>query len=142
MCGGILVLMLLPAINAAREAARGARCTNKLMQIGLAMHSYQDSYGSFPPAYVADEDGKPMHSWRVLLLPYLERSDLYEMYNFDEPWDSPGNRALANMTPNIYACLSSGDGTTNQTSYVMIVGANTISDGPTGRKESDIKDGL
>jgi prepilin-type processing-associated H-X9-DG protein len=141
MCGGILVALLLPAVQAAREAARRVQCMNNLKQIGLAMHSYEMAHGTLPPAYVADEDGKPMHSWRVLLLPYMERSDLYDMYDFDEPWDSPNNRALANMMPNIYACPSSDGATTNQTSYVMIVGANTISDGPTGRKLSDIRDG-
>jgi prepilin-type processing-associated H-X9-DG protein len=140
-CGGVLIALLLPAINAAREAAREAQCTNKLKQIGLAMANYETTHGTFPPAFVADEDGKPMHSWRVLLLPHLGRSDLYDMYDFDEPWDGPNNRVLANMMSEVYACPSSGDGTTNQTNYVMIVGANTISDGPTGRRTSDIKDG-
>ena len=47
--------------------------------------------GAFPAAYVADENGRPMHSWRVALLPFLEQSDLYSQYNFNEPWDSPEN---------------------------------------------------
>ena len=57
---GILVALLLPAIQAAREAARRARCINNLKQIGLAMHNYHDSYGCFPPAYIPDENA----AWR------------------------------------------------------------------------------
>ena len=90
MCGGILVALLLPAVQASREAARRAQCANNLKQIGLAFHNYHDAHKTFPPAYIPDKDGKPMHSWRVLILPYLEQQALYKRYNFDEPWDSPG----------------------------------------------------
>ena len=73
-CGGILIALLLPAVQAAREAARRTQCSNNLKQIGLAMHNYHDVNQQFPPAYIADADGQPMHSWRVLILPYLEHS--------------------------------------------------------------------
>ncbi len=122
--GGILVALLLPAVQAAREAARRTQCTNNLKQIALAMHNYHDVYGSFPAAYIADENGRPMHSWRVALLPYLERSDLYNQYNFSEPWDSPGNLKVAEQLPQTYCCPSSqasGPGS-NLTNYVVIVG--------------------
>ena len=140
-CGGILLALLLPAVQAAREAARRASCSNNMKQIGLAMHTYEAAHGSLPPAYTVDEDGNPMHSWRVLLLPYLDQTFLYEQYNMDEPWDSPNNRALADLMPAIYACPSSpDDATNNETSYVMIVGPNTISDGPTARDLAAITD--
>ena len=58
------------------------------------MQTYRDTYKVFPPAFIADADGKPMHSWRVLLLPYLEQQVFYMRYRFDEPWDSPHNRSL------------------------------------------------
>ncbi len=140
-CGGLLTALLLPAVQLAREAARRANCMNNLKQIGLAMHNYHDEHGCFPPAYVPDQDGKPMHSWRVLLLPYLEREDLYQQYNFDEPWNSPQNLALSNRMPEIYRCASDGQSAASQTSYAMIVGPNTISDGPTPTELSDITDG-
>src|SRR5262249_7322884 len=58
-------------------AQRRSRCIYKLRQIGMALHSYHDKFGSFPPAYIADENGRPIHSWRVLLLPYLGQTELY-----------------------------------------------------------------
>src|SRR5579872_1042254 len=86
VCGGILAGFTLPAIQAAREAARRAQCANNLKMIGLALAQYESQYGRFPPAYIADADGKPMHSWRVLILPYLDEESLYSEYDFSEPW--------------------------------------------------------
>lgn len=137
---GILVALLLPAVQAAREAARRAQCQNNLKQIGLAMHNYHGAYGVFPPAYVADENGKPMHSWRVLLLPFLEQAALYEQYDFDEPWNGPKNRRLSQTIVAVYACPSQGPPSTN-TNYVVVVGPNTIfRDGQPARM-LDITDG-
>jgi hypothetical protein len=65
---------------------------NNLKQIGLALRNYHDAYGRFPPAYVADGHGPPMHSRRVLILPWLEKREIYDRYRFDEPWDGPNNR--------------------------------------------------
>jgi prepilin-type processing-associated H-X9-DG protein len=143
VCGGVLVALLLPAVQAAREAARRITCNNNMKQIALAMHNYAQKYKSFPPAYVADKNGKPMHSWRVLILPFMEEDSLYRDYRFDEPWDSPHNRALAARMPHVYACPSeSPTGTPNtHTDYAMIVGPNTISDGPTAHRFSDFTDG-
>jgi hypothetical protein len=102
-------------------------CSNHLKQIGLALHSYEEAYKCFPPAYVADKDGKPMHSWRVLILPYLEDGSLYRQYHFDEPWDGPNNRKLLTKRPNVYACPSDENARTEGstgTSYVAVVGAD------------------
>ena len=74
----ILIALLLPAVQAAREAARRAQCANNLKQIGLAMHNYNDAYGCFPPAAITDAQGKPLLSWRVAILPYLENQPLYD----------------------------------------------------------------
>ena len=116
-------------------------CTNNLKQIGLAMHNYAQAYKCFPPAYIADKNGKPMHSWRVLILPYLEEQALYAQYRFNEPWNSPHNKALADQMPPVYRCPSEGDSNRSETSYAMLVGPHAISDGPTPRRFSDIKDG-
>lgn len=116
-------------------------CVENLRQIGLAMQSYHDRYGSFPPAYVADEDGKPMHSWRVLLLPYLGEQWVYDQYDFNEPWDGPHNRSLAGLIPGAYHCPDDFGAAAEETTYVMIVGRETISDGPTGRSTEEITDG-
>ena len=60
-----------------------------------ALQAYHQANGCFPPAYIADKNGKPMHSWRVLILPYLDYDDLYKAYDFSEPWDGPKNKTAA-----------------------------------------------
>jgi prepilin-type processing-associated H-X9-DG protein len=140
---GIGLSHLLPAIQAAREASRRVQCVENLQRIGLAMQSYHQKYGCFPPSFIPDENGKPKHSWRVLILPFLDKENLYAKYRFDEPWDGPHNRALADQMPSAFWCPSSPiNSSQSQTSYAMIVGPHAISDGPTARCESDIKDGL
>ena len=95
---GVLVALLLPAVQSAREAARRAQCVNNLKQIGLAMHNYHDANGHFPRAVVG-KDGKRLLSWRVAILPYIEQQGLYNKFKLDEPWDSPHNKALINEMP-------------------------------------------
>ncbi len=102
---GVLVAMLLPAVQAAREAARRAQCVNNLKQIGLAMHSYHDANGHFPNT-ILSKDGQRLLSWRVAILPYIEQKSLYEKFKRDEPWDSPHNKALLDQMPRIFACPS------------------------------------
>jgi type II secretory pathway pseudopilin PulG len=102
----ILLGLLLPATRTAGEAARRMECTNNLKQLALALQNYEITYGSLPPAYLAAADGTPMHSWRVLLLPFIEQQALYEKYRFDEPWDGPNNRHLAKQMPSVYRCPS------------------------------------
>src|SRR5579872_5845935 len=83
-CLGLFQFAIAPAIQSARDAARRTMCLNNLHSIGLALFNYSADYGSLPPAYIADETGRPMHSWRVLLLPYLGHQELYDAYNFSE----------------------------------------------------------
>jgi prepilin-type processing-associated H-X9-DG protein len=138
---GILLALLLPAITSAREAARRASCFNHLKQISLAVQCYESAYGHFPPAYVADENGKPLYSWRVLILPYMEHQDLYQQFNLKEPWNSPGNRKISDVVIQEFQCPSSQGANPTETNYVMVVGPGAISDGPTGCKPSEIIDG-
>jgi hypothetical protein len=136
--GGMVGLMGR-AVNQAREAARASQCFG-IKQVALALHNYHDAYGSFPPAYVADGTGKPMHSWRVLILPFLEYSSLYNSYRMDEPWDGPNNRKLLDQRPPVYQCPSRDCGPT-LTSYAMIVGPGTAFPGPGTTQLADIGDG-
>ena len=106
------------------------------------MHNYHDKYGCFPPAYIADAKGRPLHSWRVLLLPYMEQGTLYDRLKLDEPWDSPHNRSiLKNKDAAQWFQCPSALNPKDETSYVMSVGADTISDGPHSVRLEDIKDG-
>jgi prepilin-type processing-associated H-X9-DG protein len=104
MASPVTVALLLPAVQSAREAARRAQCTNNLKQIALAFHNYHSANNKFPPAAIADKDDKPLLSWRVAILPYIEQQALYEQFHLDEPWDSPHNKALISMMPPTYAC--------------------------------------
>lgn len=143
VCGGAFFWLLRSsgAPGGPGRPPMQAECVNNLMQIGIAMHSYHAEHGSFPPAYVADESGRPMHSWRVLLLPYLGEQGVYDQYNFDEPWNSPNNLALADLIAPVYRCPEDRQGNPSETSYAMIVGPGTISAGATATKTADIKDG-
>jgi prepilin-type processing-associated H-X9-DG protein len=130
VCGGGLVALLLPAVQAGREAARRAQCTNNLKQIAIAMHNYHDTYKCFPSAVLTDEDGNPMRSWRVAILPFVEQGVVYDSYNFDEPWDSPSNQVLAGNRSTVYACPSDPVVGPYETSYVMIAGKGTVGGEP------------
>ncbi|HUY93010.1 MAG TPA: DUF1559 domain-containing protein [Pirellulales bacterium] len=143
-CGGVLIALLLPAVQAAREAARRSQCSNNLKQIGLALQNYADVYKEFPPQYLADENGKPMHSWRVLILPYMEQQALYDQYDFNEAWDGPHNSQLAAQMPAVFRCPSDPVTATGGTitSYVGVSGPGTIFDGPKSANFANITDGL
>jgi hypothetical protein len=120
---------------------RRMECSNHLKEIALALHNYHDSYGCPPPAYVADEQGRPMHSWRVLILPFLDHGDIYAQYNFDEPWDGHSNRSLLNMNvPSVFQCPEDTASPT-ATSYVVVVGPETMWPGSTSVQFADIADG-
>ncbi|QDU95334.1 DUF1559 family PulG-like putative transporter [Lignipirellula cremea] len=138
-CGG-LVALLLPTIEPTRTPARRSACTNHLKQIGLALQSYHDQNGAFPPAYITDENGRPMHSWRVLILPYLEEQQLYNAYHFDEPWDGPNNRQLLTECPNAFRCPSDF-GDKNAASYHVVVGPGAGWKANEGTRLEEITDG-
>ena len=76
-----------------------AKTQNNLKQIALALHNYHDVYNGFPPASVVDKKGKPMLSWRVMVLPFVEQDQLYKQFKLDEPWDSTHNKAVLDKHP-------------------------------------------
>lgn len=139
----VLLTIVAPGCVDGREAARRSQCCNNLKQITLALHNYYDRYGSFPPAYVADEDGQPMHSWRVLILPFVEREDLYRQYRFDEPWNGPNNSRLASARISTYYCPEQDDARASGcTSYLALVGPEAAWPGATASRMEDIRDGM
>jgi prepilin-type processing-associated H-X9-DG protein len=140
-----LTAWLARAVADAREAARRSQCVCNFCQITLALINYHDIYGSLPPAHVDDAQGRPLYSWRVLILPQMEHSTLYNAFNLSEPWDSPGNSKLLGMMPHTFACPSRSDvrggSKTSLTSYVAVTGPGTaFPDGKTVRF-ADFKDG-
>ena len=140
ICMGILVALLLPAVQASREAARRMQCSNNLKQIALACHNYADQYRAFPPAYTTDDSGRPLHSWRTLLLPYMEQEALYNSIDLSKPWDDPVNQAVSSTVVPAYACPSTGEATT-MTVYQAIVDPSSAFPGATPVRFRDIVDG-
>jgi hypothetical protein len=116
-----LSAVIYPSVRRARESAHQVWCICNLKQLGLAMCAYHHRYDCFPPACVADESGKPLHSWRVLLLPFLDQDELYREYRFDEPWNGPHNRRLVNKCPKVFQCSADRAGA-SCTSYVVVCG--------------------
>jgi prepilin-type processing-associated H-X9-DG protein len=140
---GILIALLLPAVQAAREAARRSMCVNNLKQIAIAMMNYESANGMFPPAFTVDPTGKPLLSWRVLLLPYLEEASLYQKFKLDEPWDSPNNQPLVAQMPKVYECPSwpQSELGSGKCIYQVLLGPGTMFEGAQGTTLSEIRDG-
>ena len=144
------VIRSVPLMQAVKDLSNASGCYGNIRRIGRAVLAYEADHGTFPPAYLADEDGQPMHSWRILILPYLGRQDLYGKYDFDEPWNGPNNSLLADRIGSLYRCPceleTAGQWLDEEsafldTSYMMIVGPNTISDGPlSGKSLADVTD--
>ncbi|MBI3860570.1 MAG: DUF1559 domain-containing protein [Planctomycetia bacterium] len=138
--GAVLVALLLPSVHRGREPARRSQCKNNLRQIGIALHNYAERYGALPPAYTVDADGKPLHSWRTLILPFLDQEPLYNSIDLSKPWDDPANaEALGTPVPP-YHCPSDTSAR-NHTTYLASVGPNACLRLTEPRPLSEIKDG-
>ena len=109
---GILLALLLPAVQQAREAARRSASKNNLKQIGLATHNYHDTHRVFPPGKTLTVEGAPSQSWQTFLLPFVDQAVLYNQIDFDYAWDHPSNQALFHqeiptyLNPNINVRVS------------------------------------
>ena len=139
----LFVLLLLPALNAPYSRRRNP-CINHIRSLSLAIANYEVENGRYPPTYIADAAGRPLHSWRILILPFLDdplANEIYDQYRFDEPWNGPNNRRLAKEMPRVFRCPDEVSDQPWHTSYVAIVGADTIWSSEQGRHIHDIKDG-
>ncbi|QDU22947.1 hypothetical protein ETAA1_49360 [Urbifossiella limnaea] len=92
----------------------------------MAVANYTDANGHYPPAYLPGPDGRPWHSWRVLVLPYIEQYTLFKEYRFDEPWDGPNNRRLAGRMPSLYRFHAGTEPDTTTSNYLAVVGPETL----------------
>jgi hypothetical protein len=135
---------LLPCSFEALDGEGRVWSAASLHSIGGAMSAYYSSNHRLPPAVATDQDGRPLYSWRVELLPYLGEDDLYERFRRDEPWDSPHNRGLLEPTPHCFLPSFGGHsdppGTTR---YRVFVGPGTAFERPgLGLTQADFPDGL
>ncbi|WP_020472217.1 DUF1559 family PulG-like putative transporter [Zavarzinella formosa] len=99
-CGGGFY-MLLNGVQSVRTAANRMKLSNNFKQVGLGVSNYESTY-AYLPTNTYDANGKPLLSWRVHILPYIEQNNLYSQFKLDEPWDSPNNRPLLDLMPAIY----------------------------------------
>jgi hypothetical protein len=128
------------------EVAKGnaevIQASNNLKKIALALHNYHDTMGTFPAVANFDKNNKPLLSWRVLLLPYLEQLPLYNEFHLDEPWDSEHNKKLIERMPAVYACPG-GKKFKDKTNYLAPVGKRTAFTGEAkGTRIANFTDGL
>jgi type II secretory pathway pseudopilin PulG len=144
VAGGIiavLIALLLPSVSRSREAPRRSQCKNNLKQIGLALHNYLDAYKTFPPAYTVDVNGKPLHSWRTLILPFLDQRALYESIDLSKPWDDPANEQARNTYLAAYSCPSTSGPKKEETTYLAVVCPGSCFRPGGGVRPADITDG-
>jgi hypothetical protein len=142
-CVMAMLWLLSPQIDPSPLPFQRAQCSHNLRQLAIALNNYQYKHGSFPPAYVADANGRPLHSWRVLLLPFLGEDALYRQYHFDEPWNSPNNMQVAQAAAHHFRCpIAAGGKQVLVTQYVAIIGPETMWPGAVGRNSEDVTRGL
>lgn len=138
---GVLVALLLPAQRRVRPAARRTQCKNNLKQIGLALHNYHDTYHAFPPAFTVDSDGRPLHSWRTLILPFVDQEPLYNRIDLSKPWNDPANAEAFKSQVPVYQCPGShADVAWTHTIYMALVTANSCFRPTEPRVMSEITD--
>jgi hypothetical protein len=131
-----------PLVNASREAAWRSERMNDFKHIALGMLNYDDAKGSYPAQASYDAGGKPLLSWRVAILPYIDQGDLYKQFHLDEPWDSEHNRALIAKMPAVYADPAAPDlAAVGRTTYLVPVGEGMVSYGAEGTKIREVIDG-
>ena len=121
------------------------QCQANISRILLALESYHDRTGSYPPAYSVDAQGRPLHSWRVLILPDLggrEEQDLYDQIDLAKSWDSPGNSILHTEMPSVYGCPDDFGTASSYASYVVVNGTGFVFDGRKMTKRGEIVDAV
>ena len=136
----VLIYGLWPTLKGLRARRDAIACMSNLQQIATALNAYAKDHGTYPTPVVTDSAGKPLYSWRVLLLPYLNEPGLYARFNLGEAWDSTNNAQLISLCPSVYISPAS-IGNTSQASYVLLTGPGTIFPPSGPLKPAQIADG-
>lgn len=140
--GSIVVFLFAPVVSDLKLRRDSIACMNNASQIVAALSAYASDYGTYPPPVIYDSAGKPMHSWRVLVLPYLGEDALHAQYDFDEPWDSQQNAALLASCPEVYISPPNRARSVSESSYMLITGQGTAFPASGPVRPSQIIDGL
>ena len=123
--GFVTLVMFIGYSRGAGEPAARSQCRSNLKQLSLALWNYADTYGEFPPAVVTDADGTPLHSWRVLVLPFLDEPEVEKLVNLSQPWDAPTNAAARLRCPAVFRCPSA-DLANDQTTYLAMLAPGSV----------------
>ena len=134
--GDLITGLSVPAFQATLEASRRSKCLDNLQRINLAMLLYERTQGTLPPAYSVDAAGRPLHSWRVLLLPYLGEKELFDKLRLNEPWDSQHNRQFHGVAIAAYQCPTAAL-EPGQTTYFVVTGKTAAFQAGEGKSLSD-----
>jgi hypothetical protein len=125
--GSLIAVCILGSSSGLRaQVQTQANANNNLKQLALAMINYSDQHNGLPPAAICDKEGKPILSWRVAILPFLEQGALHKQFKLDEPWDGPNNKKLIDRMPRVF--LDSLSDKMNETNYRVFVGGGALFD--------------
>ncbi|MBI1902017.1 MAG: DUF1559 domain-containing protein [Planctomycetia bacterium] len=131
LCGGGIGVVGWLGYRAFDEAQQRAESQRDLHQVAIGLHNHFDVYSSLPSPASYDASGKPLLSWRVHLLPYLDQSNLYDQFHLDEPWDSPHNKQLISEIPSVYR-MHGDTAAEGKTRILAAAGKDTMFEAPQG----------
>jgi len=137
---GFVLRPLILAYSNFQQTQWSNQCAANLKILAQTLLKYADEKGTYPPAWTVNAEGKPLHSWRVLILPYLDEEELYNAIKLDESWDSEHNRQFHSQMPTIFRCPASRFANNATTSYSFVVGPNTYPAAPATLKPGDVTD--
>jgi Protein of unknown function (DUF1559) len=134
--------LLVETLRQVRDHFEEVEAANQFHQILIALHNYHDVHKSFPPAVFTDKAGKPLLSWRVYILPFLDENDLFKQFHLHEPWDSEHNKKLIARMPKVFASPEHPElARQGKTAYLVPVGKDTAFPGTTAIRIRDLTDG-
>ncbi len=136
---GIALVIFLPSMQTTSVVRNRAISESNLKQITSALYSYHSSHGVFPPAYTVDEKGKPQHSWRSLILPFMDLNPVYIQIDFSKPWDHPANADVRDIGIWNLHCVSANIPET-RTTYQVVISPQGLFYDDKPRKLSDVTD--
>jgi hypothetical protein len=143
--GGLLAILAVVIASvillSQRAEARRSISQEKLRQVGFALLNYHNDFHCFPPAFMEDSQGQPSHSWRVLILPYLDGQDAFALYDFRTAWNGSGKGMVATQMPAPFKRFEDQPNYDYHTNIVVMTGPGFIFQGSTPTRLTDVSDG-
>ena len=137
----LLAVLLLPAVTQVRAAAQRTDAANSARMVILAMHNYHDTQNRMPPAYTTAEDGTRLHSWRTLILPFVEQNHVYDQIDLESPWDSGSNQKFNDSYMPAFESVRGETKDAAITHFVAVVDENTLLQPGTSIALASVPDG-